>query len=94
MIQRNVLLTTCLAAGAPNDAAKTLEILGHASSITTRATFNKAMATMLERESALYSRTNLDEPVKLAALRERAKAVVNSGAQIRTAMLKMDQSSH
>jgi hypothetical protein len=82
-------LTACLAAGAPNDAARTLEILGHASSITPRATFNKAIATMLEREAKLYSRNNLDDPVKLAALQERARAVLNSLGASKAAMAQM-----
>jgi hypothetical protein len=90
-IQRNVLLTTCLAAGSPNDAARTLEILGHASSITPRATFNKAIAAMLDREAGLYSRNNLDEPTKMAALHERARVVLgNAGPASRTALAKMD----
>jgi hypothetical protein len=74
-IERNVLLAACLAAGAPNDIAKTTEILGHHTALMTRATFAKAVAQMLEKGSGLYTRDKLDEPQKMAILRQLANTV-------------------
>src|SRR5262249_22243392 len=61
-IERNVVLSVCLAIGAPNDPAKAAETLGHASTITPRAVFGSALGRMLENASALYARDKLDEP--------------------------------
>jgi hypothetical protein len=74
-VQRNVLLAVCRAAGAPNDTARTEEVLGHASALIPRANFENAVAQMLTAESALYSRDRLDDPVKLDTLRRRASRV-------------------
>jgi hypothetical protein len=80
-IQHGVLLTACLAAGAPNDVAKTSEILGHSSAITSRAVFGRAMATMLERGASLYSREKLDDSNKMAILRQRARTLLDTTQQ-------------
>src|SRR5262249_10505713 len=66
-IERAVLLATCEAAGAPNDAARTSEVLGHAVALTPRPTFIKAMLHLMDTESGLYSRDKLDDPSKVAA---------------------------
>jgi hypothetical protein len=78
-VQRNVLLAVCRAAGAPNDPARTEEVLGHASALVQRASFEHAVAEILTLESVLYSRDKLDDPAKLEAVRHRA-ALIESGA--------------
>ena len=75
-IERNVLLAACLSAGAPNDAARAAEVLGHASAITPRPVFAKAVSQMLEKGSGLYSRDKLDDPQKKSILHERAQTLV------------------
>jgi hypothetical protein len=79
LIQRNVLLAVCRAAGAPNNPARTEEILGHASALIQRSVFESAVADILSVESALYARDKLDDPDKLEAVRRRAQLVA-SGA--------------
>lgn len=78
-LQRNVLLAVCRAAGAPNDAARTDEILSHASALIPRASFESTVSEILTLESALFSRDKLDDPDKLQALRSRAQ-ILASGA--------------
>jgi hypothetical protein len=85
-IQRNVLLAACDAVGAPNDMAKAEDILTHVST-TSHATFGKAVAQMLENESKLYSRNQLDVPEKVAILHQRAQTVLHGEAQAGGAML-------
>ena len=85
-IQRNVLLAACEAVGAPGDMAKAEHILTNVSTAS-HATFGKAIAAMLEHQSKLYSRNQLDEPEKLAILHQRAQTVLNGGAQLGGAML-------
>ena len=77
-IQRNVLLAVCRAAGAPNDTARTEEILGHASALVQRATFQNALSQILIAESSLFSREKLDDPEKLAALQSRSKSILSA----------------
>ncbi len=86
-IQHSVLMTACLAAGAPNDVAKTEEILGRPKPATSRAVFGKAIARMLESQSQLYTRDKLDEPVKLASLHERAQIVLAESAKAGSARI-------
>jgi hypothetical protein len=74
-IQRNIVLSVCLAIGAPNAPAKAAEALGHASTITPRPVFGAAIAQMLDNASALYARRQLDEPEKVSLLKERAQSV-------------------
>jgi len=78
IIERNVLLAACLASGSPNDAAKTAEIFGHDGATVTRTVFAKGLAHMLERESTLYERQQLDDPEKLAIFKQRAQFVLSS----------------
>ena len=79
-IQHSVLMTACVAAGAPNDTAKAAEVLGHASTITPRAAFASSLAKMLETQASIYGRDKLDYPEKLAIVRQRAENLRNSGA--------------
>jgi hypothetical protein len=85
-IQRNVLLAACEAVGAPNDMAKAEDILTHVSTAS-HTTFGKAVAQMLEKESKLYSRNQLDQPEKMAILHQRAQTVLRGEAQSGGAML-------
>jgi hypothetical protein len=55
-IQRDVSLAVCRAAGAPNDAARTEEVLGHASALIPRASFESTISEILTLESALVAR--------------------------------------
>jgi len=86
-LERNVLMSACLAVGAPNDSAKASEILGHASTITPRAAFAAAMADMLDKTSALYGRTGLDSPSKLAQLQGSVKVLRTAAEQVGPAMV-------
>jgi len=86
-IQRNVLLATCLAAGAPNDLAKTEEILARPSASVSRVTFAGAISSMLERESTLYARDKLDDPEKLAIFRHLAQNAAVEGSRSGSARL-------
>jgi hypothetical protein len=81
MVQRNVLLAVCASAGAPNDAARTEQILGHTTTLLPRATFENALSQMLNAESALYTRNQLDDPEKLDAIRKRAQYVASGAAR-------------
>jgi hypothetical protein len=75
-IQHSVLMTVCLAAGSPNDVANAKEILGRPNAGTSRATFGKAVAQLLESQSTLYTREKLDDPAKLAVFHQRAQSVL------------------
>jgi len=77
-IERAVLLATCEAAGAPNDAARTSQVLSHAVALAPRPTFIKAMVHMLDLEGALYSREKLDDPAKVAVFHQRADLLTRS----------------
>ena len=92
-LERNVLLAACIAVGAPNDSAKATEILSHASTITPRAAFAGAMAEMIDKTSALYSRNQLDLPDKLELLQGRAKALRAVAEQVGPAMVVKVQSN-
>ena len=85
-IQRNVLLAACEAVGAPGDMAKAEHILTNVSTAS-HATFGKAISQMLENQSKLYSRNQLDEPEKVAILHQRAQTVLHGEAQSGGAML-------
>jgi hypothetical protein len=78
-LQRNVLLAVCRAAGAPNDTARSEEVLSHASALIPRASFESTISELLTLESALYSREKLDDPEKLQALRSRAQLLASGG---------------
>jgi len=90
-IQRNVLLAVCRAAGAPNDTARTEEVLGHASALIPRASFENTISQILTIESALYSRDKLDDPEKLEAVKRRASLVAAGGARPAGSVAKSSQ---
>jgi hypothetical protein len=80
-IQRNVLLAVCRAAGAPNDAARTDEVLSHASALIPRAQFETTISQILTLESSLYAREKLDDPEKLEAVKSRAQLMASGSAR-------------
>ena len=86
-VERGVLLAVCLAAGAPNDIARTATILNEASAAAPRETFGKALARMLDLEAGLYGRGKLDEPEKRAVLQQRSQNALAWAAQSGTALL-------
>jgi len=92
-IERNVLLSACLAAGAPNDPAKAEAILRGGSASIPRATFAKAVAAMLDNESQLYSRNKLDDPDKLAVFHQRAQNVLDDAVTFGTARVLKAQAT-
>ena len=92
-IERNVLLAACLAGGAPNDPAKAEAILRGGSASIPRATFAKAVATMLDDESQLYSRNKLDDPDKLAVFHQRAQNVLDDAVTFGTARVLKAQAT-
>lgn len=71
-IERGVLLAACVAAGAPEDPAKTQELLKAGTLTIPRAAFVTAMANTLYEESQLYSLRKLDDAEKLKAFCNRA----------------------
>jgi hypothetical protein len=92
-IEHSVLMTACLAAGAPNDMAKAEEILGRPSPSASRDAFSKAIARLLEKESSLYSRDKLDDPEKLAIVQARAQSVMAEGARVGSARVVLGDAS-
>jgi len=86
-VQRGVLMTVCLAAGAANDIAKGRQILGQGATDTTREVFATAIADMLKSQSALFGRDKLDEPEKVAAFQQRAEMAMAEGARVGTARI-------
>jgi hypothetical protein len=92
-IQRNVLLAACMAAGAPNDVAKTEELLSQPSANAPRPVFGNAVAQMLESEAKLYSRDKLDDPTKLAIFHQRAQDVLADGAKTSRVKILSEQSA-
>src|SRR5439155_25953657 len=80
-IERNVLLSACLVAGAKDDTAKARQILGHASTITPRATVMNGLAQMLDVDSRLYARDRQDNTEKLGILAKLAELLLNYAAR-------------
>jgi len=72
-IERGVVLAVCRAAGAPDDAAKTAEILKTGEAQIPREKFLLAMTQALYEESQLYVATKLDEPQKMTIFCQRAQ---------------------
>lgn len=77
VLERGVLLAACRAAGAPNDTAKTEQVLKTGVAPVPRATFMAAMAESLFQFSQLYVTDKLDQPLKMQALIERAQAALS-----------------
>ena len=71
-IKRGVLLATCAAAGAPEDPAKTQELLKAGTLQVPRAAFMTAMATTLFEESKLYGQRQIDNPERVKIFCTRA----------------------
>ena len=77
-IERCVLLAACAAAGAPDDPAKTQELLKAPDPKVPRAVFVTAMASALFDESQLYTRQKLDDPAKMKILCTRAQEALKT----------------
>ncbi len=77
-IGRGVLLATCAAAGAPDDSAKTQELLKPGTLQVPRATFMTAMATMLFEQSKLYGARQIDNPERMKIFCSRALAALKT----------------
>jgi len=77
-LERGVVLAVCRAAGAPDDAGKTAEILKTGEAQIPRNTFMLAMTQALWEESQLYANDKLDEPQKMTILVQRAQQAVKS----------------
>ena len=71
-MERGVLMATCDAAGAPEDPAKTQELLRQGTLQVSRAAFVTAMAGTLFDEAQLYSVRKLDDSGKLKIFCTRA----------------------
>jgi hypothetical protein len=71
-IDRQVLLAACAAAGAPEDPAKTQELLKTGTFQIPRATFAMAMARALFDSSQLYSVRKIADPEKMKIFCNRA----------------------
>ena len=77
-VERCVLLAACAAAGAPDDPAKTQELLKAVEPKVSRAIFITAMASALFDESQLYTRQKLDDPEKMKILCTRAQEALKT----------------
>jgi len=86
-VDRGVLLAVCAAAGQPNNPTRTTEMLQRGSAIVNRATFMKAMADMLMQDAKLYGRNSLDDPSKMAKLRQVAQDATKEVPGSSTAMV-------
>jgi len=71
-IARGVLLQACVAAGAPDDVAKTENLLKAGTLQVARAAFVTAMAGTLFDESKLYGMRGLDNPERVKVFCNRA----------------------
>jgi hypothetical protein len=100
-LERAVLLAVCDAVGAPKDTAKAQQILTGTDVKAPLASFQMAMASSLQRNSALYARDKLDQPDKANIMLQRAaealKAVPESketkalGTKIQDALKKINK---
>ena len=79
-VDYGVLVSVTNAAGAANNFAKVAPLLQRGEVLVPRATFMKAIAGSLERESQLYARNKLDDAPKLAMLLQLARNVVTSSS--------------
>ena len=71
-IERGVLLSACAAAGAPEDPAKTQELLKPGTLQVSRAAFMTAMANTLFEESKLYGPRQIGNPERVKIFCTRA----------------------
>lgn len=72
-VSRQILLATCRAAGAPDDPAKTQELLKTGEAKVAKTVFLTAVARALFEYSQLYTPSKLDDPGKLKIFCERAQ---------------------
>jgi hypothetical protein len=77
-VGRGVLLATCAAAGAPDDPAKTQELLRPGTLQVPRAAFLTAMATTLFEESKLYGARQIGNPERAKVFCDRALAALKT----------------
>jgi hypothetical protein len=76
--ERCILLTACAAAGAPDDPAKTQDIMKAPDAKVTHAVFVTAMAGLLFDQSQLYTRQKLDDPEKMKLFCARAQEALKT----------------
>lgn len=76
-VQREVLMMTCAAAGAPGDTAKTQELFRTLPVQVERPTFMLALAEAFYDLSQLFGRQKLDQPQRLAVLAKEALACLD-----------------
>lgn len=72
-VERAVLLEICRASGAPDDLAKTREILKGGNAQVPRAVFVTAAANWLFDQSQLFTPMKLDDPEKMKIFCDRAR---------------------
>jgi hypothetical protein len=77
-IERGVLLSACAAAGAPDDPAKTQELLKPGTLQVPRAAFMTAMANTLFEESKLYGPRQIGNPERAKIFCTRALDALKS----------------
>lgn len=77
-LERGVVLGVCRAAGAPDDTAKTADILKTGEAQVPRNAFVLAMTQALYDESQLYASDKLDQPQKMGILCDRAQQSVKA----------------
>ena len=77
-VERGVLLATCAVAGAPEDPAKTQELIKPGTFQVPRATFLNAMAITLFDESQLYGIQKMADPGKVKIFCNRALEALKS----------------
>jgi len=78
MVQRGVLLALCDFLGAPDDPAKVLETFKAGGVKAPREVFLLAAARALQKGSALYGETKLDNPQRLRMLDEQALVILQN----------------
>jgi hypothetical protein len=77
-IERCVLLAACAAAGAPDDPAKTQQIMKSPDAKVARAVFVTAMASAMFDQSQLFSRQKMDDPDKMKFFCMRAQEALKT----------------
>jgi hypothetical protein len=80
-LERGVLMAACSSAGAPDDAARTEQILKAGDAKIPRAAFQLAVANSLYTMSQLYVRDKLDDPDKMKIFCERAAGTLQGVAE-------------
>jgi hypothetical protein len=81
---RGILLATCAATGAPDDLAKTQEIMKAPDAKVPRAVFVTAMASALYDQSQIFARQKLDDPEKMKLFCTRAQEALKAVPESKT----------